>query len=450
LRRISQVALLLLLAGVGCDVKVPVGIGPSAGRDFVAVIPGGPRTEVDLLVVVDDSGSMAEEQQNLAAALASDLFAVFGSLPSLHIGVTTTNLGGNADNGCVGEGDGGVLISESRTVADCAAEPDGPYIIDDGASLRNYAGSLDESLACLVQVGTDGCGFEQPLYAAQLALDRGGDFHRQDAILALLFVTDEDDCSAQGTELFESPDCSAPFDSNACPLGALSSFRCFEHGVSCEQEDPREPGDKTGCRARDGGTLMRSPRDIARALRARKAASSNIVVGLIAPPPGPVVVERQAATAELPAAPTLAPACQSELGTAAPAPRLASFAAEFSGQASFGSVCEGVGPSLARFGTLLRDTVEARPCLRGELEDLSDEPGLQPDCAVFDVSGYGTSNARFVDVPACSGSRRPCFRLESASECSHTETGLAVRVEREFNLGVDSAVVVECKTPSSR
>ncbi|MBT8495750.1 MAG: hypothetical protein KJO07_22060 [Deltaproteobacteria bacterium] len=441
-----------LLASLGCDVKVPLGVGPSEGREFVAVIPSTPRSQVDLLVVVDDSGSMAEEQSNLAAALATDLFGVFAEPPSLHIGVTTTNLGGGADASCAGDGDGGRLINTSRVVGDCSAEPGDAYIVDlrleDGSRLRNYDGTLDQSLACLVQVGTSGCGFEQPLGAARRALEGGGDFSRADSVLAVLLVTDEDDCSTSGSELFESAVCSDSFDVASCPLGPLGSFRCFEQGVTCDQDDRRGLGQKFGCRASDSGLLL-SPREIARSLRARRQAPSNIVVGLISPPSGPVVVDSGQGPDSMPA-PVLAPACESELGSAAPAPRLASFMAEFPGQASFGSVCEGIGPSLARFGALLRDTVEARPCLRGPLTDIADEPGLQPDCAVFDAGGYGTSDPTFVDVPRCSGMRRPCFRLESAPECSHTETGLAVRVDRNVELGPNSAVVVECKTPSPR
>jgi hypothetical protein len=59
-------------------------------------------------------------------------------------------------------------------------------------------------------VGTGGCGFEQPLEAARTALVQhigsGGPnagFLRDDALLAIIFVTDEDDCSAPEASFYD-------------------------------------------------------------------------------------------------------------------------------------------------------------------------------------------------------------------------------------------------------
>jgi hypothetical protein len=87
---------------------------------------------------------------------------------------------------------------------------------------------LVASFACVAVQGTNGCGFEQPLEAALKALtpstsatrfhagttghgdgDNAG-FLREDSILAVLVVTDEDDCSAANPALFDLEDPSYP------------------------------------------------------------------------------------------------------------------------------------------------------------------------------------------------------------------------------------------------
>jgi hypothetical protein len=92
---------------------------------------------------------------------------------------------------------------------------------------------VSEAFACSAQVGTGGCGFESPLEAARWALDparkANPGFLRPDSLLALIFVTDEDDCSAKNPKLFD-PNQGGLND----PLGPLTSFRCFELGVDCQ------------------------------------------------------------------------------------------------------------------------------------------------------------------------------------------------------------------------
>lgn len=357
--------------------------------------------------------------------------------------VTTTNMGGDADPHCAGDGDGGRLVAMPRTLS-CAGPEGATYIRDipqgGDARLRNYEGGLDEAVACLLQVGTLGCGFEQPLAAAVRATDPSvnPDFMRPAAVLGILFLTDEDDCSAKNDQLFSG--CS---DGDECPLGALTSFRCFEHGVSCNQPDLREPGLKTGCDADDGSSWLQSPRDMARTIRSRRSSAGHVVIGFVAPPSGPIRVE--AGTGSPTSGPRVDVACASELGTASPAPRLDAFASAFAGQSSFGSICEDMNASLQRFGELLRDAVVARPCLRGKLLDTSAAEGIQPDCNVFDVSRYGSAGSGWVSLEPCAEGRLPCYELETSPECAHLESGLAVRAYREFELDSENVTVVECQ-----
>jgi hypothetical protein len=56
---------------------------------------------------------------------------------------------------------------------------------------------------CLAQTGTGGSSIEMPLYATKLALTErvidgtNAGFHRDDALLAIVVLTDEDDCSRE-------------------------------------------------------------------------------------------------------------------------------------------------------------------------------------------------------------------------------------------------------------
>src|SRR5690606_4604089 len=107
-----------------------------------------PNRAVDILFVVDNSGSMAGEQASLAAnfpAFVGVLQTIVGGLPDVHIGIVSSNLGGAGQAsvpGCSGDGDGGKLLVK----AGCAGLA-GTFIQDvsdgQGGRLRNYSGDLD-------------------------------------------------------------------------------------------------------------------------------------------------------------------------------------------------------------------------------------------------------------------------------------------------------------------
>jgi hypothetical protein len=87
------------------------------------------------------------------------------------------------------------------------------------AELRTVGG-LAMNVACGVQLGDVGCSFEQPLEAALRALapapeGRGGDvnrgFLRDDSLLVVLQLTDEDDCSLQDPRI-ATPQSALPQD----------------------------------------------------------------------------------------------------------------------------------------------------------------------------------------------------------------------------------------------
>lgn len=192
---------------------------------------------VDFLIVMDTSNSMAEEQQSLArqiprvvAALKSGDVDGDGTpeaepISDLHVGVVTPDLGSgdNAVGSCrLGVGDDGILRSTSGSSdPSCAGlNLDPPFLAFTPEDSLRAVQEFEDNWSCLVRAGTGGCGFEQPLEAVLKALtpassplrfwndslgqddgpNRG--FLREDSLLVLLLISDEDDCSARDTDLF--------------------------------------------------------------------------------------------------------------------------------------------------------------------------------------------------------------------------------------------------------
>ena len=115
-----------------------------------------------------------------------------------------------ADWTCVGIGDDGVgaCSPEWPGTVSCPAIGAG-YValsdVDDDTDAK-----LNVEAACLAQQGTSGCGFEQQLQAAAVARDRDDqdDFLENGHLLAVLVISDEEDCSMRDAPgLFATPDC---------------------------------------------------------------------------------------------------------------------------------------------------------------------------------------------------------------------------------------------------
>lgn len=152
--------------------------------------------KMDILFVIDNSASMREEQDNLATNFPRfiDVLNTFkdGAI-DYRVGVVAT--GGKQE----GTGFLGVnTIHHSATGAllqpsDCGMS--NPW-------LQRGDDDLDNKFACLAQVGTKGSNFEMPMRAINLATTErvsdgtNVDFFREDALLAVVILTDENDCSS--------------------------------------------------------------------------------------------------------------------------------------------------------------------------------------------------------------------------------------------------------------
>jgi hypothetical protein len=177
------------------------GTGTDAGNGSD---PGTPRecNKMDIVFVVDDSGSMAEEQSNLAtnfpmfASILSQYTTSAGEHLDFRVGITTTGRPEHYSIDLLGQ-----TIDQDET------GPNGKF--ETGCNGTNpWVASADANgstvMSCRANVGTSGASIEMPMLMAKRALsDRimdgaNGAFLRADALLATVMITDEDDQSYAG------------------------------------------------------------------------------------------------------------------------------------------------------------------------------------------------------------------------------------------------------------
>jgi hypothetical protein len=224
--------------------------------------------KIDVLFVIDRSGSMRDEQQalgeqfpRLARALASgdvdgDGEPDFPPPRDVQFGVISSEMGlfgiANIEN-CDGLGDDGLLLPASRAAG--SARPGCPSELPAFVRYRAEESDVEQvarEFACLATLGTDGCGFEHPLEATLKALwpndddrvvFRGADdasmrghggaqnagFSRAapgtvPSLLVIVMIADEDDCSAADPSLFD------PSPPPGDPLATQDiNLRCFRN-----------------------------------------------------------------------------------------------------------------------------------------------------------------------------------------------------------------------------
>lgn len=267
--RLLAMGALLLIASAGCTSSHAIDEDSDAGGEVPpdgspTVDAGPPPTDagpicvpstdrVDLLLVIDNSTGMAEEQGLLADAYGGLVEALatgdadgdgvedFAPVGSLQVGVVTVDMGtrGHVIPTCSNPefGDDGLLRTEGNTSRDgCGSTY--PAIQRFDASGGVDPETFADEVACVAVAGLGGCGFEQPLEAmlkavapstAPLEFARGtgghGDrenagFVRDDSVLVVLHLTDEDDCSAADPELF---------DPDSARFGFSLGERCTRH-----------------------------------------------------------------------------------------------------------------------------------------------------------------------------------------------------------------------------
>jgi hypothetical protein len=396
--------LLLMLASCTHDVAVYDRVNVPKARDL------------DILFVLDDSGDRGvyDRMASQLDVLESRLREVDGQLPSLHVGVVTTDLGtrgardsiaGPRVGSCAGDGDAGRLV----TFQGGRPVPSGAYLEDlrgsDGTRIRNFdSDDLVTELARLTApapgTANAGCEFEQPLEAMRRALDplTNPGFIRPGAMLSVVFLTTEDDCSfARGALL----------DASDPTLGPLSSFRCTEQGVICDGDDPRRPGVRTSCRPREGSPYLVDVSEYQTFLAGYKKSPRDISVSAVAGARAPFEVRDLGV-------PTLAPSCQGPGGAARPAVRIGALVDAFGGALVDGCTQDAAYQQLT--APILRPQRSCFPNLRRDDGE---------DCAVIEIA----TGAR-TELPRCTDASKGTCWYTYADEAAcpgGDHVGIAIR-----------------------
>lgn len=252
------------------------------------------RKEVDILFAIDNSTSMSPKQAKLAEQINNFITAIAAFDADLHIGVVTSDIGSwtaegaswtTPIQGCNSfKGDDGVLQikgcgtrmasvtteAQNACVTNCSTQfrnlssvtMDGKRFLTKVDGKTNVLGDdLINAFKCMALVGDGGCGIEGPLEGARRALDpKNSDnagFLRPNSVLAIIFITDEDDCSVQMNRRSENNpanrDCSEP-DQNASYDCYNVDYRCLATDVQCDQP-MNTTGTKTNCKERSNTRL---------------------------------------------------------------------------------------------------------------------------------------------------------------------------------------------------
>jgi hypothetical protein len=288
---------ILLAASLACDrfTEIDDGDGDGGTDDGTdtGTLDDFPWAAVDVLLVVDNSRSMAEEQAVFATSVFKLVNSLVAPLPGslwpaaddVRVAVVSTDMGlswggqayqsgdgwpGGLPEGCNTVGDNGAFhtYGSGKTVdlqsgaipcdesgAQCPPGWDCEQLGGDGIGLclepndngadqacpappgGDFAGTTGQApngllamqVACLSNLGTVGCGFEQQLQSAAVAVTREDQaaFLRDDALLAVIVVSDEEDCSIENKALFLVPEIQNMSDGKvniACNLDANEQY----------------------------------------------------------------------------------------------------------------------------------------------------------------------------------------------------------------------------------
>jgi hypothetical protein len=205
-RTLAALAGLALLGGTGCGGCDQLPAQALTSCDMGTIVPA--KVQTDILFVVDDSGSMAAEQARLGTAFNTFITQLSSSpvVNDFQVAVTTTSVDWPICD--VYDGTGACTAWHMQTATSAGtpyaagalvAAPGHPAILQAGSA------TLVADFLANVAVGTSGSSKEQGLRAMRLALsDRvasgvNAGFLRPGARLAVVIVSDEDDCSDSGT-----------------------------------------------------------------------------------------------------------------------------------------------------------------------------------------------------------------------------------------------------------
>jgi hypothetical protein len=454
---LTQGLMLALATLTACPSRDVSAVDPAPSKEQQKEIPVNLNRDIDILWVIDDSGSMAQEQASLARnfpEFARVLEGIEGGLPNIHMAVVSSDVGTAPHDStpeCQGDGDDGQFqvgacpLNDGLTFISDVADPN-----DETLRIKNYDGDLATQFSCMADLGTDGCGFEQHFESMKRALETGQEngFLREGAFLAVIFIQDEDDCSASDGEIF-NPD--SDLNDRGSPLGELSSFRCFEFGTTCEPADERTTGPRDNCTPADGSPYIAPVSDYIGFLQGLKEDPTDVIVAAITGPTGPVVVAEDPDKDELWVPPACvvcndgADSCEASarseandaLVAAAPGIRMNTLLQGFPSRSTFQNICTydpeindvDLSGGLVQIAELVKRVV-GNPCIEGTLADSNPTvDGTQVECRVSDVSNLGEDDEEEFPIQPCDAGGTPCFNLIEDQSCQ-SETNIALEIDR--------------------
>jgi len=430
--------------------------------------------DVDILFVIDNSGSMGEEQATLAANF--ERFINVLERPDVEanyrIGITTTD---NGNPWCQGTGpeagklrltscrsrptefvfDGAQMINayDDACLSVCPEEwtnieiqPSETTNTTDAVPrtwLENIEGrtNLPEGLStvqafqCFGPQGIDGCGFESHLESMWKALRRSEtsgdpdfDFIRENAILSVVHVTDEADCSynnewetiflPDGERVFwTDPDSTAP-----------SSAVCWNAGVVCSGSGTYDSCasvnfDASGNELADEDAAEKAVlRPISRYINAlqdfedRKQVitpEQEVLVAVIGGvnSDGSVTYQDSLTDPGFQSDFGIGPGCESSAGRAVPPVRLKEFAESFevgTGRNMFSICDENYGPALEAIALAIADQVRpaCMPACVADADPTTPEV-LDPSCSLLQSAPVGDGVFEETAIKECDGDSVP-------------------------------------------
>jgi hypothetical protein len=381
---------------------------PQPAGDFNGRYQLSVNRDLDILFMVDDSSSMKPLQNKLTAnfpAFMEVLKNLPGGLPNVHIAVVSSSMGAGRNpmiSHCAPGGDRGLFHAApvGDTCGKGSLAPGQSFIVNVNG-MTNYTGDISDVFSCIARLGDDGCGFEHQFESVLRALGADGappppenaGFLRPNAYLAVILITNEDDCSA--------PPDSSLFDGSSQlisdPLGPLQSYRCNEFGHLCGGHPPPRtpvgPTDLTGtCTSAEDGRLLRVSQVVA-ALKGLKANPSMVRVAAIAGPANPYVVDHvPAGLPDVGPWPSVDHSCTTTepdgmVTYGDPSVRIAEWVKAFGGNGVFETICAPtLEPALREVAKVIGGGPEP-PCVEGRVLDTAGAPwtgATTPDCHVTD------------------------------------------------------------------
>jgi hypothetical protein len=420
--------------------------------------------DVDILFVIDNSGSMAEEQ----ATLAQNFEAFISVLErpeveaNYRIGITTTD-NGNPWCGTTGPEGGalrltscrsrpteftfnGAMVIEAFDEACAAVCPEEytniavqPSEIDgqDEPAARPWLESIEgrtnlpeglsttQAFQCFGPQGIDGCGFESHLESMWKSLRRSttdGDeaygFIRSNAILAIVHLTDEVDCSYNNEwESIFLPDGNRVFWSDATAASPTSAV-CWNSGVACEGSDCNsvnldvDGAEVNDAEAEEKAVLRPMSRyvDIVQELEDNKqiiTPDQEVLVALIGGVNADGTVTYQPSLMDMQFQNDfgIGPGCSSAAGRAVPPVRIKEFAEAFQvgDTNNMFSICSAdYSPALEAIALAIADQVKpaCMPACVADADPTTPEV-LDPSCNLVQSAPRGDGSFEETTIPEC-------------------------------------------------